>query len=683
MKPTVLVIDDDRTIREILSGLLDNAGFNVILAEDGKEGCRLAVELLPDVVIVDLVMPEWDGVTVCRYLHSHGAFSQTAVIMMTAHQNEEMSFNPFLIGADDYITKPFDRCELIARIEGNLQKKQNVSNNDGKVRNYDALLEISETVACSVDAEIALKEIVRKISEHLDAVDRCSIALIREHEGCGNVLATTADLLRPAFRIDLHAYPEIQQVMKTGRPLLMEDVSHNPLMTEILPALEGRNINAILVFPVIHAKRVAGVMIIRIARPGEEIVKADVDFCRLVSTIVVAALKSTNFFDLIWEEAELLRNAKQQLEEDLNIKEVYEDLFDKVSEGLVAFTSTEQFVYANQCMLEMVECGRSEIQKKTLSDLFGMNVHEMLQSHLDETQEKKTYNGRFYLPFTSQRGIQRIFSVSISDAPVRGGLRVAAFRDVTERQKIEAELLQTKSILEKINADLIKADRARMEFLNIAAHELRIPVAIANGYCSLLTESDQSMLSSDQRSYIVQAIDASERLSDLIDNLLDLSKLDSGNMELDLKARDLKATVKEFLHDYASLIDKNRVQLKARLPLQCTALFDDEKIYRVLINLLGNAVKFTPDGGEIIISLHEDADAVLFSIEDNGKGIPAENIPLVFEAFSQVGKQDSRKGTGLGLYICRKIVEAHQGRIWVESQVGKGSNFHFSLPKAI
>lgn len=683
MKPTVLVIDDDRTIRQILADLLNDSGFNVIQAADGKEGCRLAVEALPDVVLVDLMMPEWDGVAVCNYLHAHGAFSQTAVILMTAHQNHEMAVNPFVLGADDYVTKPFDRGELIARIKGSLLKKQRLKNVDAKARNYDALLEISETVRSATDAEMALKEIVRKISGHLDAVDRCSIALIREHEDCGQVMATTADLLRPTFRIDLHDYPEIQQVMKTGRPLLIEDVASSPLMTEILPVLAGRNINAILVFPVIHAQRVAGAMIIRIARPGEEIAKEEVDFCQLISNIVVAALKSTNFFDLVWEEAESLRNAKQFLEEDLRIKEIYEELFDKASEGLVAFSSSEQIVFANQCMLDLVECERSELQGKSLSDFFGLDIRQFLDSPAVAATDNG-YDGRFDLSFVSPSGKHRIFSVSISVVPIRGNLRVAAFRDVTERRTLEDELLEVRATLEKANADLLRADRERTEFLNIAAHELRIPVAIANGYCSLLAESDQSLLSSDQRNYVAQSIEASERLSNLIDNLLDLSRIDAGHMDLDVQTHDMVATVKAFLCDNANLVDKNRLQLKTRLPKECPARFDDEKIYRVLTNLLGNAVKFTPPGGEIQISLQCKVDNVICTIEDSGRGIPPENIPRLFEPFSQVGKQSThKKGTGLGLYICRKIVEAHEGRIWVESQIGLGSSFHFSLPKAV
>ncbi|WP_432822995.1 ATP-binding protein [Trichloromonas sp.] len=683
MQPTVLVIDDDRMIRQILEDMLTDAGFNVILASGGDEGCRIAIEFLPDVVLVDLVMPDRDGLSVCSGLRKQPGLNHVPIILMTAYRDMEKLVNPFQVGADDYVSKPFDRCELIARIKGNLQKKQLLKSKDCKARHYDALLEISEAVYSSTDAGTALKEIVRKISQHLDDVDRCSIALIREHEDCGYVVATTADLLRPSFRIDLMNYPEIRQVMTSGRPLLIDDVSHNPLMVDFLPAFEGRNISAIMVFPVIHSQRVVGAMIVRIAHPGEgEVSSEDVAFCKLVSNVVVAALKGSNFFDLIWEEAESLRNAKHHLERDLKVKELYEQIFENASEGLIAFMASGQVVYANRCMLEMVGIDRAELNDASLTALFG---GEVLQRLADCSGQKKhgSANGcRFDIPFTSRSGQARVFSVSISREAAHDELRVAAFRDVTDKRRIEEDLLQTKANLEAANAGLVKADRARADFLNTAVHELRTPVTIVSGYCSLLAETDKVQLTSEQRSYVEEALEASDRLADLVNNLLDLSRLESGSMALDLQPHDLVATAREFLHDYESLLRKGQLQLDIHFPDRCTALFDEEKIYRVLVNLLANAAKFTPRGGKITIRLEETDNAVLFTIEDTGKGIPAEGMDGLFEEFSQVGKQDSRKGSGLGLYICRKIIESHHGRIWAESQPGQGSRFSFSLPKS-
>lgn len=681
MQPTVLVVDDDRVSRQALTDLLNGAGFRTAQASGGAAGCRIACDILPDVVLVELVMPDFDGLEVCRRLRAQASLTQTPILLMTSLQDDATSLNPFRVGADDYIVRPVDHHDLIARIKANLLKKQFSKSKEYKARHYDALLEISESVTASTDFNAALKEIVRKISSHLNGVDRCSIALIREHEDCGYVMATSADIQRPTFRIELRNYPEIRQVMATGRPLLIEDVAHSPLLADILPALDGHNINAILVFPVIHDQRVIGAMIVRIAHPDGVVAREDVAFCRLVSNIVVTALKSTGFFELIWEEAESLRHAKLRLEQSLKIKEVYEHLFENASEGLIAFARSGQVVYANRRMLEMVGQARADLTGASLATLFGENVETMLLAHFDEEETTGVFIPRLDIPFTMPSGQTRIFSISTGGKPDSDAPRVAAFRDVTDKRKMEKDLLRTKAALEEANANLIQADKIRADFLNTAVHELRTPLTIVSGYCSLLAETDQSRLTEDQRNYIEETAAATDRMSDLINNLLDLSRLQSGKIALDVQPRDLVVTVKEFLRDFESLLQSNQLRLQARLPQTCMALFDDDRIYRVLVNLFGNAVKFTPLGGEIRIALTERGNFIHFSIEDTGKGIPPESLPHIFKEFYQVGRRDSRTGSGLGLYICRKIIESHQGEIWVESRVGLGSLFTFSLPK--
>ncbi|MDY0268335.1 ATP-binding protein [Trichloromonas sp.] len=681
MRPTVLVIDDDRVTREILSDLLRDAGLHVVLASGGEEGCRLACADPPDVVLVDLCMPDRDGLEVCRFLRSQPGLKEISILLMTAHPDRDSLVNPFRDGFDDYIAKPFDFDELLARIQGALLKKQAFAGCDKKARHYDALLKISETLSENGDAGAALKEIARQISTHLESVDRCSIALVRDAEGCAYVVATTADIRRPTFRIDLKNYPEIRQVMATGRPLLVENVAENPLLAEILPAFEGRDISAVLVFPVIDARRVIGAMIIRIARPGEGVDRDEVGFCRLVSNVVVTAFKSSDFFRLVWEEAEVLRVAKKRLEADLRIKQAYEELFENASEGLMAFSAAGTIAYANRCLVDMVGGSSTSLCGVSLAELFGMDVQERFLTRRIATDDSIGVDGRFDIEFVPKDGEPRTFSVSIGARPVLDGLRVAALRDVTDQRRIEEDLLRVKELLETANAALVRADQARTEFLHTAVHELRTPLTIVSGYCSLLAETDQARLSDEQRVYVEEAVAAADRLADLINNLLDLSRLESGSMPLVVERCDLIATIREFLYDCRPLLETSQLILKTTFPESAVALYDEERIYRVLVNLFGNAVKFTPIGGTIHLFVDETSDAVRFAIEDTGKGIPEEALPRLFEQFYQVERGDSRQGSGLGLYICKKIIESHHGEIQVESRIGRGSRFSFTLPK--
>jgi signal transduction histidine kinase len=245
----------------------------------------------------------------------------------------------------------------------------------------------------------------------------------------------------------------------------------------------------------------------------------------------------------------------------------------------------------------------------------------------------------------------------------------------------ERELTETKAALEKTHERLKQMDRVRAEFLNTATHELRIPVTIVNGYCTLLRDMGTENFTVQQNEFLEEAIKSSERLVDLINSMLDLSRLEAGKMIMDIEPRDISAVLDEVSRGFRHMAAASGLEIEVDSRSSCLAVFDDEKVHQVLANLVGNAIKFTPSGGRIHIALREGDESIVVSVEDTGKGIPENRISELFEEFAQLGREDSRKGTGLGLAICKKIIESHQGRIWAESVPGEGSRFSFSLPK--
>ena len=163
--------------------------------------------------------------------------------------------------------------------------------------------------------------------------------------------------------------------------------------------------------------------------------------------------------------------------------------------------------------------------------------------------------------------------------------------------------------------------------------------------------------------------------------MLDLSRLEAGKMIMDLETRDISAVLGGVSRDLRHMAARSGLEIEVEARDSCLAVFDEEKVQQVLTNLVGNAMKFTPAGGCVRIALVEEAEDILISVEDTGKGIPADRIPELFEEFAQLGREDSRRGTGLGLAISKKIIESHRGRIWAESVPGEGSRFSFTLPK--
>jgi signal transduction histidine kinase len=190
-------------------------------------------------------------------------------------------------------------------------------------------------------------------------------------------------------------------------------------------------------------------------------------------------------------------------------------------------------------------------------------------------------------------------------------------------------------------------------------------------------------LTDKQKEYVRDISSSGKHLLDLVNEILDLSKLEAGRVELErseFSVSDAVLSTFNFVHERAA---KHRIELAADVPADLGIIDADErKVRQILLDLLSNAVKFTPDGGWIGVTASRQDGEVRISVKDTGIGIGPADQPTVFEEFRQVGKADarSREGTGLGLTPAKRFVELHGGRIWVESEVGKGSTFTFALP---
>jgi GAF domain-containing protein len=227
------------------------------------------------------------------------------------------------------------------------------------------------------------------------------------------------------------------------------------------------------------------------------------------------------------------------------------------------------------------------------------------------------------------------------------------------------------------------ANRHKSEFLANMSHELRTPLNAIIGFSEVLGERLFGELNEKQAEYTQDILSSGRHLLSLINEILDLSKVEAGRMELEMAAFDLPLAIdnaRTFVRERATRHDiKVDVKVDERLG---EFVGDERKIKQILLNLLSNAVKFTPEGGRIGINAVQSNGAVEISVTDTGIGIAPEDRPRIFEEFRQVGSDyaHKREGTGLGLTLAKKFVELHGGKIWVESEVGKGSTFTFSLP---
>lgn len=231
-------------------------------------------------------------------------------------------------------------------------------------------------------------------------------------------------------------------------------------------------------------------------------------------------------------------------------------------------------------------------------------------------------------------------------------------------------------------ARLKEVDRMKSEFFSLMSHELRTPLTSIREGTSLFLEGKGGEITEKQQKLLTIIAEESDRLIGLVNSLLDLSKLEAGMVPFNFTEDELRPLIDRTLQEVMPLAESRDIRLEKALEDIPPVFMDSERIRQVLRNLIGNALKFTPRGGLVRVTVRRTDEGATVAVTDTGPGIPKEHISAIFEKFRQVSPANARRlqGTGLGLAIVKHIVQAHGGRIWVESEVGKGSTFTFVLP---
>ncbi|MDB5097771.1 MAG: hypothetical protein JWM80_2192, partial [Cyanobacteria bacterium RYN_339] len=226
-------------------------------------------------------------------------------------------------------------------------------------------------------------------------------------------------------------------------------------------------------------------------------------------------------------------------------------------------------------------------------------------------------------------------------------------------------------------------ERLKDEFLGVVSHELRTPLTSIRGALGLLSGGMLGEVSPKGQRMLEIASLSADRLARLVNDLLDVERLESGHLALDYQACDAIALMEQAVATVQGMAAESNVTVEVD-PLEAPLVADPDRVIQVLTNLLGNAVKFSPPGGRVWLRAERLPEGLLFEVRDQGRGIPDDKLELVFDRFQQVDASDSREkgGTGLGLAICRGLVAQHGGRIWAENGLERGAVFRFVLPGA-
>ncbi|HEX5036673.1 MAG TPA: GAF domain-containing sensor histidine kinase [bacterium] len=267
---------------------------------------------------------------------------------------------------------------------------------------------------------------------------------------------------------------------------------------------------------------------------------------------------------------------------------------------------------------------------------------------------------------------------------------IRAFEGFADQAALTLDNAMLIAELKRKNIELERVSRVKSEFLATMSHELRTPLTAIIGFSELLLEDVMGQSNPEQKESLREVLVNGENLLQMINGLLDLAKIESGKMELTLGPVDMGELLERVHRMIASLLQKknHRFEIKMREKPFPVVYADEKKLQQILLNLLSNAVKFTPNGGQITVTLsyfpesHGHPPRFQVEVADTGIGIHPKDAETIFESFKQVDSSFTREyqGTGLGLALVKQFIDLHQGKIWVESEVGRGSRFIFSIP---
>ncbi|MCX6743559.1 MAG: GAF domain-containing sensor histidine kinase [Candidatus Parcubacteria bacterium] len=247
-------------------------------------------------------------------------------------------------------------------------------------------------------------------------------------------------------------------------------------------------------------------------------------------------------------------------------------------------------------------------------------------------------------------------------------------------EHLKREVDKATKELQIANVQLRKLDKAKSEFISIASHQLRTPLTVIRGYISMIEQGDFGVVSQKVQEPLDRVYKSTMRIIGLVEDLLNISRIESGRLKYDFKPTDLPVLVADVYEELKQQAKNKSLQFEFIKPTKeiPQLVLDQGKIREVIMNLMDNSIKYT-DAGFVRVKLERDDDHVIFSVSDSGRGLAADEIPLLFQKFSRAkGAQLMHtEGTGLGLYIAKNIIAKHGGKIWVESPgPGKGSTFY-------
>lgn len=742
-KASILVVDDEQNICDLLEKILVREGYHVAVAYDGKTAIELALEGDYALHLLDIRMPSPDGIEVLKRIRE--AKPSAVVVMMTGYAEFTTAQEALRHGAYDYITKPIDHIpelsftiqkaiqrhdlleenrRLVAELQASVSRLQEENEELGKAlqtsseerelfaeeltgtrRTAQTLrenLRRSQSLMDLLRRQLQASAIAREISKVMSSslnyqqVIRTILAGVHEALDFDRVIFFTVDrdkgVLCPSMWVgeEEGGLEGVEIPMDSKAPLIKSLMDNQPILskgTEDYSAADRRILDvlgadAFVAVPLYcprygdgempgdqaNPDQFHGAIWIDNAATGRPITADLMETLASFANQAAIAIDNANTYTELEEKERALEERSRELARE---KEYIERVVNNMREGLVSVDASCCITY----------CARS------MEDLTGFKPEELIGKHLSLLDPAVPVNVRLTEPSEAEGwapdkwltgelgeegeifrkgGEEKVFVLKsrslLRDHEGKVTAGVLLYHDQTKRRELED----------------LKAD-----FTSMIVHDLRTPITAIRGFLELLTGEEFDVDDAERAEFYELMDDSSEKMLTLVNDFLDLSKIEAGRLEVHPEEGDLISSINSSMAQAEVLANKKKIKLVRDFPQDVgPVIFDSFRMEQVLINLLSNAIKFTPEGGQIAVGVISGEQTLEVSVTDTGIGIAADELPLMFQKYSQASGARKIKGTGLGLVICKDIVEAHGGSIRVESESGKGTTFRFNIPRA-
>ena len=623
----ILVADDRPDNVTLLTRYLEYEGYEHIAASDGLDTLDKVRAELPDLVLLDVNMPHKDGFAVLEEIRSDPSVQHIPVIILTAARLDPSDVQSGLnLGADDYVTKPFDRHELMARIRTKLRVKETEDIIRRRNRELNLLPEIGKELSARTDIKDLANILIKRTVETLGAIQGNMIIFGTNGGPAQNYQVPAAS---PDSANSMIAIPKniIKHVEESHQGLIIADARNNSLWQ-----LDNQdsNIHSAVISPLFGRMELLGLLVLT----HEQVNYFNTDHLLLLQAITsqaAIAIENARLYSIAMQEQNRLSAVLKHAAEAILVFDAQGKLSLLNPEGEKLFTDF------------------STNLNQPLPHDHGYDVFIHMLDDARTTHGAKS--GDITWPD------QRTFNALIT--PIEDGGQVAILHDVTRFKDLE---------------------QVKNEFIATASHDLKNPITTIAGFSTLLEHAGP--LNQQQKDFLTRIQTATHTMSELVQNMMSLAQMDLDATQKH-EVVDMDKVMTEVVNEFIPQANiKNQRFSYTPLEQPVTISGDPLQLRQLLRNLLGNAIKYTPTDGEITFKTQASDSQLLIEVKDTGCGIPAADLPFIFDRFYRVrsGHNIEVEGNGLGLAIVKSIVEHHHGQVNVESEVDKGTSFTLSLP---